>query len=78
MTFNYVTSKIEALVKNFESVLRWPSYSILSYSENDEVECLYLPVKRHGRTPDFSSHPAGPAALVFYDDDFKTCRVVFM
>ena len=79
VTFNYVTSKIEVLVKNLESVLRWPSYSILSYSENDEVECLYLPVKRQDLwSPKFFSHPAGPAALIFPDNDIKSSRVVFM
>ena len=75
VTFNYVTSKIEVLVKN-ESVLRWPSYSILSYSENNEVECLYLPVKKHREWPVFFSHPAGSAALDFRVNE--TCRVVFM
>ena len=78
VTFNSVTSKIEVLVKNFKSVLRWPSYSILSYSENDEVECLYLPVKKHGRWSRFLLHPAGPAAFVYYDSDIKTFKVVFM
>ena len=76
VTFNYVSSKIEVLVKNFESVLLWPSYSILSYSEKDEVECLYLPVKKHKEWPVFFSHPAGPAAFEFRDNE--TCTVVFL
>ena len=76
VTFNYVTSKIEVLVKNFESVLLWPSYSVLSYTEKDEVECLYLPVKKHREWPVFFSHPAGPAAFEFRDNE--TCTVVFL
>ncbi len=77
VTFNSVTSKIEVLVRN-ESVLPWSLYSILSYSENDEVEYLYLPVKRHGLGPEFFSHPAGPATLVFRDKCFAPYKIVFM
>ena len=63
--FNYVTSKIEVLVRNKSSL-----HSILSYSEKDEVECLYLGIF-YCRVVKFFSHPAGPGGLVYGITDAK-------
>ena len=67
--FNYFTSKIEVLVRNKSSL-----HSILSYSENDEVECLYLGIF-YCRVVKFFSHPAGPAGLVYGITDAKIAFV---
>ena len=61
--FNYITSQMEVLVRNNEtSFERW-SYSILSYSEKDEVECFYS----GSRYAVFCSHPTGGTALVYHN-----------
>ena len=67
VTYNYVTSKIEILVKKKSSFKKSMRYYIYSYSESDEVERLYVPVKCSstlGRRIRFCQHPAGCAALV--------------
>ena len=65
--YNFVTSKIEVLGAK-KSILfqTWSSYYIISYSENDEVDCLYLPVGQPGRSINFRSHPAGPSVFILY------------
>ena len=62
VTYNYVTSKIEILIKK-ETFLETKSYYIRSYSEGDEVsECLYLPVKSSSWGLSFCQHAAGATA----------------
>ena len=64
VTFNYVTSKIEVLVHKKKLSLGRLSNFILSYSENEEIECLG---SCEGRPNTFCSHPAGTTALVFFN-----------
>ena len=64
VTYNSATSKIEILGVKEPISGTTQSYSIFSYSETGDVECLYLPIKRHLWSPTIVSHPAGPAALV--------------
>ena len=62
VTYNWGTSQIQILVSKGWTT---DSYCILSYSEKDDVEYLYLPSSRVlGLT--LISHPAGPAAFVYY------------
>jgi hypothetical protein len=73
VTYNDFTSKPEILVKESPYGKR-QSYSILSYNENDEVECLYLPVSRLAKYGKFSLHPA---ALVYWSNSQENCQVIF-
>ena len=70
VSYNCVTSKIEILVKK-ESMLGMTSYHILSYSESNEVECLYLPIERNSRRLRFCNHAAGPTALMIHNQRNK-------
>ena len=69
--FNYITSQMEVLVRNNETSFKMCSYSILSYSEKDEVECFYLG-NFCSEYAVFCSHPTGGTALV-YDN-----KIIFM
>ena len=66
VTYNNATSKIEILVGKESTLGTTTSYCILSYSENYDVECLYLPVTttRLG-CPTIVTHPTGHAAFVY-------------
>ena len=65
--YNFVTSKIEVLgTKKAILFQTWSSYYIISYSENDQVDCLYLPVGQPGRCIIFCSHPGGPSVFTLY------------
>ena len=75
VTYNYATSKIEILVCKLGFFGTEPCY-ILSYSENDEVERLCLPVTGWKPCVWFCSHPAGPAALIY--NDFIPRNIIFM
>ena len=66
VSYNCVTSKIEILVKK-ESILGMASYYILSYSESNEVERLYLPIERNSRRLRFCNHAVGPTALMIHN-----------
>ena len=77
VTYNYVTSKIEILIKK-EKFLGTKSYYIRSYSEGDEVsECLYLPVKSSSWGLSFCQHAAGATALVM-KNDLNRGSIIFM
>jgi hypothetical protein len=65
VTYNYATSKIEILVGKESTLGITTSYCILSYSENYDVECLYLPVTTRLGHPTIVTHPTGHAAFVY-------------
>ena len=65
VTYNYATSKIEILVGKESTLAITTSYCILSYSENYDVECLYLPVAPRLGCPTIVTHPTGHAAFVY-------------
>ena len=70
VTYNYVTSKIEVLVKK-ELILGTTSYHILSYSDSDEVECLHLPLDINTWCLDFFQYAAGSTALMIRKDPYN-------
>ena len=73
--FNYITSKIEVLVEK-KSILGTMSYHIYSYSESDEVECLFLPVESNSLLR-FLQHPAGVTALMIKNHQ-NSNTIIFM
>ena len=68
VSYNHQTSKIEILVEKNSRFGTTNSFSIFSYSENDEVEKLYVPVKDWMIYPKINHHPAGPGAIGIYQD----------
>ena len=81
VTYNYVTSKIEILVKKKSPFKKSMRYYIYSYSESNEVERLYVPVKCSptlGRRIRFCQHPAGCAALVIENNAAEEHSIIFM
>jgi hypothetical protein len=77
VTYNHDTSKIETLVMK-ESMFGTKSFCILSHSDNDQVELLYLPVHRSIWAARFYSHPAGSAALLYWHDIGEDNKIIFM
>ena len=70
VTFNYDTSNLEIMEETTLIGTRW-SFCIRSYSENDEVECLYVPINERHWCKEYCSHPTGPAALVYRRSEFE-------
>ena len=68
VTYNHQTSKIEILVGKEKRIGTTTSLSIFSYSENGEVERLYVPVsvKDLEIIPKIFRHPTGPGAIYIY------------
>ena len=65
VAYNYDTSNLE-IVEDEESTFGTrQSFCIRTYSENDEVECLYLPINKCYPRKAYCSHPTGPAALIY-------------
>ena len=63
VTYNYQTSKLEILVRKELRIGTTTSFSILSYSENGEVERLNVPVKDFGVLPKVFNQPVGPGVI---------------
>ena len=61
VTYNHQTTTIEIIAQTEQT-----SISIGSYSENDEVERLYVPVKDGMIYRDIFHHPAGPGVIRIY------------
>ena len=79
VSYNHQTSKIEVLVPKERSKGTTTSFSILNYSENSEVERLYVPVKDWLIFPKIIYHPAGPGAICIYQGARPhDCSIVFM
>ena len=79
VTYNHQTSKIEILVRKEPRIGTTTSFSIVSYSENDEVERLYVPVEDWELIPNISHHPAGPRVIrIFQNYKGHDCSVVFI
>jgi hypothetical protein len=74
VTYNDFTSKIEILVRKESPSGKRQSYSILSYNENYEVECLCLPVSRLAQIEEFFLLPA---ALVYWSNSQDNYQVIF-
>jgi hypothetical protein len=81
ITYDYSSSKINVPVSNSQVGGRNDRCTIISYSEDGDCECLYLPFRSQcyvwrGR---ICSHPAGPAVLInqrsLYTNESK---IVFM
>ncbi|CAB3979806.1 Hypothetical predicted protein [Paramuricea clavata] len=64
VTFNYATSNLE-IMEYGESFGTRLSFCIRTYSENDEVGCLYLPINEWYPLKAYCSHPTGPAAFIY-------------
>jgi hypothetical protein len=65
VTFNYDTSNLEIVEYEESTFGTRQSFCIRTYSENDEVECLYLPINKCYPRKAYCSHPTGPAALIY-------------
>ena len=79
VTYNHQTSKIEILVEKNSRFGTTNSFSIFSYSENDDVERLYVPVKDWMIYPKIIHHPAGPGAINIYQNyKVHDSSIVFM
>ena len=61
VTYSHQTTTIEIIAQTEQT-----SISICSYSENDEVERLYVPVKDGMIYRDIFHHPAGPGVILIY------------
>ena len=68
VSYNHQTSKIEILVEKNSRFGTTTSFSIFSYSEDQEVERLYIPVKDWVIIPEIIRHPAGPGAIGIYQN----------
>ena len=68
VSYNHQTSKIEILVEKNSRFGTTTSLSIFSYSEDEEVERLYIPVKDWVIIPEIIRHPAGPGAIGIYQN----------
>ena len=75
VTYNDSASKIEILVRKESIFGKRQSYSILSYNENDEVECLCLPVHKLGWYEKFCSCPA---VFIYCNSPGTDFKVIFM
>ena len=80
VTFNYDTSNLE-IVEDEESTFGTrQSFCIRTYSENDEVECLYLPTNKWylSLRKAYCSHPTGPAALIYWRFYVDEKKIIFL
>ena len=79
VTYNHLTSKIEIVAEKNSRIGTTTSFSILSYSENDEVERLYIPVKNWMIFPQIFHHSGGPGAVRIYQNyQGHDSSIVFM
>ena len=79
VTYNHLTSKIEIVAEKNSRIGTTTSFSILSYSENDEVERLYVPVKNWMIFPKIFHHSGGPGAVRIYQNyQGHDSSIVFM
>ena len=79
VTYNHQTSKIEILVRKEPRIGTTTSFSVVSYSENDEVERLYVPVEDWELISNISHHPAGPRMIrIFQNYKGHDCSIVFI
>jgi adenine C2-methylase RlmN of 23S rRNA A2503 and tRNA A37 len=77
VTVNYATSNLEVMEYEESSFGTRRSFCIRTYSENDEVECLYLPTNEEYWSKHYCSHPTGPAALVYSNKMYER-KIIFL
>ena len=77
VTVNYATSNLEIMEYEESSFGTRRSFCIRTYSENDEVECLYLPTNEEYWSKHYCSHPTGPAALVYSNKMYER-KIIFL
>jgi hypothetical protein len=78
VTYNYDTSNLEIMEDEESTFGTRQSFCIRTYSENDEVECLYLPINKWYLKKAYCSHPTGPAALIYGRLFAHKLKIIFL
>ena len=81
VAYNYDTSNLEIMEDKESTFGTRRSFCIRTYSENDEVEYLYLPINKCYSWKAYCSHPTGPAALIYcrrLSDYVDEKKVIFL